>query len=115
MKDSRTYTVNELIDLLKTIPKDRRDVPVYIYINEDIEIGIDRLVAINDLDDSLDGRIDLEAGALDTAVYSNEGNDQPATCPRCGSRTNFIELGDAVQQHKCLGCKYEFVLSFEED
>ena len=38
--------------------------------------------------------------------------DQPATCPLCGSRTEFIVLGKKREQHKCLDpdCKYEFVL-----
>ena len=44
--------------------------------------------------------------ALD--VFTNGSNDQPTTCPKCGSRTDFIEIDDFQQQHKCLGCSYEF-------
>lgn len=36
--------------------------------------------------------------------------DHPATCPKCGARTEFIEVDDMKQQHKCLGCKYEFFM-----
>jgi hypothetical protein len=46
-------------------------------------------------------------------------NDQPTTCPICGSRTELIlDLSDTVektQYHKCLAvnCSYKFIV--EED
>ena len=39
--------------------------------------------------------------------------DQPATCPKCGARTDFAELGD-YQVHTCKECGYSFVGEFEE-
>ena len=42
--------------------------------------------------------------------------DQPTTCPKCGSRTDFIlDLSHTVEQtqiHQCLddSCKFEFVM-----
>jgi|AOAMet11_17_M020_2_1038521.scaffolds.fasta_scaffold10226_2 predicted nucleic-acid-binding Zn-ribbon protein len=50
---------------------------------------------------------------LDT--YINGDNSQPKTCPKCGSRTEFEEIAEDKQQHKCLNCKCEFFLDFEED
>ena len=43
------------------------------------------------------------------------GSDQPTTCPKCGSRTEFVEHTSELQQHECKNCKYEFDLYFEED
>ena len=40
---------------------------------------------------------------LDT--YINGDNSQPKTCPKCGSRTEFEEIAEDKQQHKCLNCK----------
>lgn len=45
-------------------------------------------------------------------IYS----DQPATCPKCGSRTEIISdmahIRYSIQIHQCCirGCEYEFVL-----
>jgi transposase-like protein len=50
---------------------------------------------------------------LDT--YINGDNSQPTTCPKCGSRTEFEEISEDKQQHKCLNCEYEFFLDFEEE
>jgi rubredoxin len=48
--------------------------------------------------------------------YINGDNSQPTTCPKCGGRTEFEEVADDKQQHKCLNCEYEFFLDdFEED
>ena len=48
--------------------------------------------------------------------------EQPATCPRCGARTNFEELedtceGQPLQMHICLNreCCYLFVGSFDPE
>ncbi|MHA2218071.1 MAG: hypothetical protein ACXACY_19220 [Candidatus Hodarchaeales archaeon] len=41
------------------------------------------------------------------------GNDQPTTCPKCGRRTEFIEITDDKQQHKCPSCEFEFFIDFE--
>jgi len=46
-------------------------------------------------------------------VYVNEDNDQPTTCPKCGNRTEFLQIADNKQQHQCLSCKYEFFLDFD--
>lgn len=42
-------------------------------------------------------------------------NDQPVTCPKCGSRTEFEDAQDfkgkqLVQKHKCLDiyCQFKF-------
>jgi hypothetical protein len=41
-------------------------------------------------------------------------NDQPTTCPKCGSRTRFVEYTGAIQKHHCLGkdCLYSFIGEF---
>jgi hypothetical protein len=45
--------------------------------------------------------------------------DQPMTCPKCGTRTDFIlDLPHTInktQVHKCLSsnCQYEFATVFE--
>lgn len=48
-------------------------------------------------------------------VYLNGDNDQPATCPKCGRRTEFEEISEDKQQHQCTKCGYEFFLDFEGD
>ena len=59
---------------------------------------------------------------LDT--YTNGDNEQPVTCPICGSRTTFNrhfvmhvtkkqdadQINSETQHHKCLGCPYEFLM-----
>ena len=44
-------------------------------------------------------------------------NEDPATCPRCGSRTDFKELPEGRQFHECLNsdCQYEFIGMFEPE
>jgi hypothetical protein len=43
-------------------------------------------------------------------------DDQPATCPLCGARTEItkelLDSPDKMQYHKCLSkeCKYKFIL-----
>jgi len=49
--------------------------------------------------------------ALD--VFTNGPNDQPTTCPKCSYRTDYIQIEDNKQQHKCIDCRYEFFLDFE--
>jgi hypothetical protein len=47
--------------------------------------------------------------------------DQPATCPRCGSRTqitlDLIETPERTQHHKCLSanCSFEFVMQIDDE
>ena len=41
--------------------------------------------------------------------------DQPTTCPKCGSRTEFVEIGYRQQDHECLGCHFTFVIEEERD
>lgn len=39
--------------------------------------------------------------------------DQPATCPKCGRRTEFVDLPRGRQKHTCPGCRYKFILEDE--
>lgn len=43
-------------------------------------------------------------------------NDQPVTCPACGSRTEFTETDNEplIQHHVCNGCGGHF-LAIEDD
>jgi len=47
-------------------------------------------------------------------------NDQPATCPNCGARTEIIvdlfESIEQTQRHKCLSsiCRFEFVMQNDD-
>ena len=48
-------------------------------------------------------------------MYMSGGNDQPTCCPKCGTRTEFIDQpaipGEPlVQTHSCPACRYLFVL-----
>ena len=36
-------------------------------------------------------------------------SDQPTTCPKCGSRTYFDDVGGGMQLNNCHGCKFEFL------
>ena len=53
--------------------------------------------------------------------YSMGDNDQPTTCPKCGSRTDFLEAQaqqvHTWQVHTCLsrGCRYTFIMVAETD
>lgn len=48
-------------------------------------------------------------------------SDQPATCPKCGSRTeiilDLIEAPEKTQHHRCLfdGCGYEFIMQIDDE
>jgi hypothetical protein len=47
-------------------------------------------------------------------------NDQPTTCPKCGTRTYFTEHlfeGKIIQTHSCSYklCKYSFIGEFENN
>jgi hypothetical protein len=47
-------------------------------------------------------------------------DEQPTTCPHCGSRTDFDELdtGGHTQHHRCLNvstCGFEFIAEEEEE
>ena len=59
------------------------------------------------------GRYLKGEAALD--VYTNGDNDQPTTCSKCGGRTDFVDLSEKVQRHRCLndGCGYEFILEID--
>ena len=46
---------------------------------------------------------------LDSYIW----DESIVNCPHCGARTEFIELADDKQQHKCLCCDYEFFVEFE--
>lgn len=41
-------------------------------------------------------------------------SDQPATCPKCGNRTEIVNETDFSQQHTCLSieCNFQFILEF---
>ena len=41
-------------------------------------------------------------------------SDQPATCPKCGNRTEIVNEIDFSQQHTCLSieCNFQFILEF---
>ena len=44
-------------------------------------------------------------------------SDQPMTCPKCGARTDFVEVPDApvhTEKHTCPECKYSFTAEEEE-
>ena len=44
-------------------------------------------------------------------------DESPVTCPKCGARTDFLEIADDMQQHECLNhkCKYEFYVGFDTE
>lgn len=44
-------------------------------------------------------------------------NDQPTTCPKCGVRTDWIEIDNDRFFHTCLDkeCNYQFIGEFETD
>ena len=52
--------------------------------------------------------------------FTNGDNDQPITCPKCGSRTDFFEEkdsdGEYTEIHQCLNesCGYQFNMYYEE-
>jgi len=54
-----------------------------------------------------------------TEVYTF--TDQPATCPKCGSGTKFIEGSNPskfkTQQHTCLSvnCLFEFIMQNDDE
>ncbi len=74
--------------------------------------------AISDLSNWLGSDLNLMENELDTFYLDN---DQPATCPKCGSRTDFdgSRMGTAQdpQHHKCLNkkCGFEFKGEFEAE
>jgi hypothetical protein len=45
-------------------------------------------------------------------IYYN--HDQPTTCPKCGVRTHFEDLGNGQQKQTCLACSYQFLTEDEE-
>jgi len=47
-------------------------------------------------------------------VYGGD-DEQPTVCPKCGSRTDFVELVGLRQGHVCLGCGFEFIYEFEPE
>jgi hypothetical protein len=48
-------------------------------------------------------------------VYA--ATDQPETCPHCGARTDFEELADDRQLHRCLDatCGYRYIVTQPEE
>lgn len=49
----------------------------------------------------------------DLDVYIKDGED--TTCPKCEDKTTFLQVDDAKEQHKCLGCGYEFFTDLEDE
>lgn len=41
--------------------------------------------------------------------------EDPTTCPKCGARTDFVELPDGKQEHTCSNCDYVFLVEDEEE
>lgn len=52
-----------------------------------------------------------EASALSRLDGQVELGDQPASCPHCGCRSDFEELPDQLQYHRCLNssCQHHFI------
>lgn len=52
-----------------------------------------------------------EASALSRLYGQVELGDQPVSCPQCGCRSEFEELPDQLQYHRCLNssCQYHFI------
>lgn len=42
------------------------------------------------------------------------GCEQPETCRKCGSRTDFEDLPDGTQLHQCLNCGKWYIVEFDE-
>tara|TARA_R110000782_G_scaffold125788_6_gene217440 strand:- start:1114 stop:1320 length:207 start_codon:yes stop_codon:yes gene_type:complete len=55
---------------------------------------------------------DVNYGNLDCYLL----NEQPTTCAICGARTNFEEVNDGIQIHKCMNsnCDYKFTAEVDE-
>jgi hypothetical protein len=73
--------------------------------------------AISDLSNWLGSDLKLVENELQTFYLDN---DNPATCPHCGTRTDFKHdprNPDAPQHHKCMNkkCGFEFMGEFEPD
>lgn len=60
--------------------------------------------------------VNTTQGAMDD-VWDHTNDDQPVTCPSCGSRTDFIDLGKGMQNHECLdpNCKKKFLVHASQD
>jgi hypothetical protein len=43
------------------------------------------------------------------------GTDQPETCRKCGSRTDFDDIGDGLQLHRCMLCGNQYLVEFEQE
>ena len=55
-------------------------------------------------------------GVVDPPTFLNDV-DMPMTCPKCGSRTYFIERHDGQQLHWCMNddCKNIFISEDDND
>ncbi len=42
------------------------------------------------------------------------GTEQPETCRKCGARTDFDVLPNALQVHQCLNCARRYVVEFDD-
>jgi len=42
-------------------------------------------------------------------------DEQPATCPKCGARTDFTDNPDGTQNHECLRCRFQFIGEFDNE
>lgn len=69
--------------------------------------------AISDLSSWLGSDLNLLEG--DLPVHGLD-SDQPSTCPKCGTRTDFEDHDSGKQHHKCPNpkCGYEFHGEFDE-
>lgn len=70
------------------------------------------------MEDKNHSGLTISEGTPSLPVYSNVDNDQPTTCPECGSRTEFEEIhkedAPPTQQHECSGCGHNFILEFDK-
>ncbi len=57
--------------------------------------------------------IDVNNHSLDIYILT----DQPTTCGICGARTDFDDIDEITQLHKCLNsaCGYIFITEYDEE
>lgn len=52
-------------------------------------------------------------------VFTNGENENPITCPKCGARTEWVELErePRSQEHDCLNkqCLYKFIMEYDKE
>ncbi len=59
------------------------------------------------------GKDSISNKTLDYYIFS----DQPMTCGKCGSKTDFYDLNDELQKHQCLNldCEHQFLAIEDAD